>query len=158
AARTLAFETAKIKLRARLGERKVRRSKARDRVRPKHSPQKLRDRAFQVCHRDAAIDTQSFHLEEHRIVRRIGSVATKYTARRDHPYGHATTLHRVNLHGRSLRAQGETVDGVERVLPGARRVILGDVERVEVVEVGFDLAVVFDRISKRHKYIFQTFA
>jgi hypothetical protein len=68
-------------------------------------------------HRDAAIDTQTFNLKEHRIVRRIGSVAAKHSAGCDHAHRHATTLHRVNLHGRSLRTKREAVGCVERVLP-----------------------------------------
>src|SRR5262249_55271551 len=103
--RAFAFEATEIELRARLSERKVRRPEARDRVRPEHSSQKLRDRTFQMRHRDAAVNAQSFNLEEHRIVRRIRRVAPKHTAGCDHPNRHATTLHRVNLHGGSLRAQ-----------------------------------------------------
>ena len=44
---------------------------------------------LQVRHRDAAIDTQSFDLEKHRIVRGIGSIATKYATGRDHSDRHA---------------------------------------------------------------------
>src|SRR6185503_10045512 len=80
---SLAFEATEIKFSTRLGEREVRRPKARDRVRPEHPPQKLSHCAFQVRHRDAAIDTQSFDLEKHRIVRGIGSVAAKHSTRRD---------------------------------------------------------------------------
>src|SRR5690349_711218 len=93
AASALALEATEIKLRARLGERKVRRSKACHRFRPEHPLQKLRDRALQMRHRDAAVDAQSFNLEEHRIVRRIRSVAPKHTTGRDHPDRHATSLH-----------------------------------------------------------------
>src|ERR1041385_6344767 len=109
-------------------------------------------------HRDTTIDAQSFNLEEHRIVRGIRSVAPKHATGRDHPDRHATTLHRVNLHGRSLRTKRETLSRVERVLPRARRVVLGNIERVEVVEIRFDLAVVFDRVTKRDEDVFQTLA
>ena len=60
----------------------------------------------------------------------------------------------MNLDGRCLGAKREAVGRVER----AGRVVFGNVERVEVVEVRFDLAAVFDRVSKRYKDIFQTFA
>ena len=95
---SLALEATEIKLGARLRKRKVGWAKARDRVRPEHSPQKLSHRAFQVRHRDAAVDAQSFDLKEHRIVRGIGSIATKYTSGRDHSDGRAATLHCMNLH------------------------------------------------------------
>src|SRR6185369_2045783 len=153
---SLALEATEIKLGARLRERKVRRSKARDRVRSKHSSQKLSHRALQVRHRDTAIDAQSFDLKEHRIVRGIGSIATKYTAGRDHPNRRAATLHRMNLDGRRLRAKREAVSRVERVLPPSRRMVFGNIERGEVVEVGFDLATVFDRVAKRDEDVFQT--
>src|SRR5215213_2205439 len=157
-ASALAFETTEIKLRARLGERKVRRAKARHSVWPKHPSQKLRDRALQVRHRDAAIDTQAFDLEEHRIVCGIWSVTTKHTARRDHPDRHATTLHRVDLHGRCLRAKRKPIGGIERVLPRARRMVLRNVERIEVIEVLFDLAIVFNSVSERNEDIFEALA
>ena len=67
-----AFETTEIKLRARLREWKVRRTKACDRVSPEHAAQELRDGTLQVSHRNATVDTQSFNLEEHRIVSRVG--------------------------------------------------------------------------------------
>src|SRR5689334_13242148 len=78
ATRTFAFEATEIELSARLGERKVRWPEARDRVSPEHASQKLRDRSFQMRHRDAAVNAQTFNLEEHRIVRGIGSIAPKH--------------------------------------------------------------------------------
>src|SRR5262249_27430388 len=134
-AAALAFEATEIKLSARLSERKVRWAETRHRVGTKQAPQKLCNRSLQVCQGYASVDTQTFNLEEHRVVSRIRSVAPKHTAGRDHPDGHAPTLHCVDLHGGGLRAKRETLSRVERVLPGAGRMIQGDVEGVKVVEV-----------------------
>src|SRR5215217_4862044 len=111
-----------------------------------------------MCHRYAAIDTKTFHLEEHRIVSGIGSITPKHTARRNHPDRHATTLHRVNLDSRGLGAKRETVSGVERVLRRAGRMVGRNIERIEVVEVSLYLAVVFDGVPQCHKDVFQSFA
>src|SRR5690242_7146923 len=104
-----ALEATEIKLRARLGEGKVRRAKTRDRVGAKHAAQKLRHCSLQMRHRDAAIHAESLDLVEHRIVRRVGRVATKNTSGRDHANRHAATLHRMNLHGGCLRTKREAV-------------------------------------------------
>src|SRR5919106_6982903 len=104
----LTFKTTEIKLGARLREREIRGSKTRHRVGSKRAPQKFRNRSFQMRHRDATVNTQSLDLEEHRIVRRIGSIATKHTARRDHAHWNTATLHRMNLYGRRLRTKRET--------------------------------------------------
>src|ERR1041385_2781031 len=135
----LAFEATEIKLRTRLREREIRRPKTRHRVSAEYAPQKLGDCSFQVRHRDAAIPTEPLDLEEHRVVRRIRSIATKHTPRRDHAHRNTPTLHCVNLDGRSLRTKREPVSGVKRVLLGARRMVIRNIERVEIVEVGFNL-------------------
>src|SRR5688572_8807875 len=103
----LALETTEIKLGARLSEREIRRSKARDSVGTKHPSQKLADSPLQMSHCDASIHTQAFNLVKHWIVGRIGSVTPKDAARSDHPDRHATALHRMNLNGRSLRTKGQ---------------------------------------------------
>ncbi len=36
--------------------------------------------------------------------------------------------------------------------------VFRDVERVEVVKISFDLAVVFDRVTERHEDVFDSFA
>ena len=119
---------------------------------------KLCQRAFQMSHRDAAIDAESFDLEEHRIVSWIGRVAAEHAARRDHPHGRAASLHRMNLHRRSLRAQRKTIRGIERVLRIARRMTFRNIQRVEVIEVGFDLAIIFDGVTERDENIFDALA
>src|SRR5205823_1910865 len=103
-----AIEATVIDFSARLSEWKVRGTKARLCLRPEQAMNKFRQRAFQMRHRDSAIDAQAFHLKEHRIVRRIGSISAKDSARRNHAHGGAPALHRVNLYRRSLRAQCET--------------------------------------------------
>src|SRR5688572_11405213 len=114
AAASFAFEATEVEFGTGLGEREVRWPKACDRVRSKHSPQKLRDSPLEVGHRDPAIDTQAFNLEEHGIVRRVWRIATEDASGRDHPHRYTTPLHRVNLNRGSLRAQREAFSRVER--------------------------------------------
>src|SRR5205085_7909785 len=111
-----AIEATVIDFSARLSEGKVRGTKARLCLGPEQAMNKLRQRAFQMRHRNSAIDAQAFHLKEHGIVRRIGSISAKDSARRNHAHRRATALHRVNLYRRSLRAQRETFGRIERVL------------------------------------------
>src|SRR6185503_14912987 len=105
-----------------------------------------------------SIDTQTFNLKEHRIVSRIGSVASKHSSGRNHSNQDAAPLHRVYLDGGRLRTKREPVSGVERVLPRACRVIQRDIERIEIVEIRFDLAIVLDGISESDEDVFQTLA
>src|SRR6185312_5484779 len=69
--RAATLEAAEIELGARLSERKVGRPETSPGIRSEHTAQKLRYRAFQVRHRDAAVHTQSFNLKKHWIVSRI---------------------------------------------------------------------------------------
>src|SRR5947207_8305012 len=97
-------------------------------------------------HRDAAIDAQAFDLIEHGVVRWVRRIATKHAAWRNHAHRSATPLHRVNLYRGGLRAQGESIRCIKSVLRSPRRMSWRDIECVKVVEVGFDLAIVFDCI------------
>src|SRR5262245_25971824 len=125
-----AIETTIIDFSAWFGEWKVRRPKARLRCRTEEAVHKFGQRALQMRHRDAAIDAQPFDLIEHWIVCRVGRVAAKDSARRNHPHRRAASLHRVNLHRRGLRTQSKAFRRVERVLRIARGMAFWNVERV----------------------------
>src|SRR5260370_40434611 len=153
-ARAAAIEATVINFSARLSERKIGRSKAGPGFRAEQAMNELRQSTFQMRHRNSASVAESFDLIEHRIMGRVGRVAAKDSARRNHAHGRAAPLHRVNLHRRSLRTQRESVRRVERVLRIARRMTFRDVERVEIIKVGFDLAIVFDGIAERNEDVF----
>src|SRR5947207_14100194 len=97
AARAGTIKAAVIHLGAWLSKRKIGRAKAGFRVGTEEAMHKFGERAFQVGHRDSAVDTETLNLKEHWIVRRIRCVATKDTARSNHSHGCAASLHRVNL-------------------------------------------------------------
>src|SRR3977135_3269926 len=118
----------------------------------------LRQRSFQVRHSDSTIDTQALNLEEHRVVRWIGRIATEDTAGRDHAHGRAASLHRVDLDRRSLCSQGKAVSRIKGVLWVPRGMTLRNVKRVEVVKVCLDLAIIFDGVTERDKDVFDAFA
>src|SRR5207302_921400 len=82
------------------------------------------------------------------------SVSSKNSPRCDHPDGRTASLHRMNLHRRRLRAQGKAIGRVERILRCASRMILRNIQRAEVIEIRFNLAVVFYRVSQRDKNVF----
>src|SRR6267143_2268913 len=116
------------------------------------------ERAAQVRHRHALLHVQALDLVEHRRVRHVG-VAAVYLPRRDDADGrlarleHGADLHRARVRaqdargrlGRSLwrRRQRRGVER-ERVLHVARRVVDGETELLEVVDVPLDLRTVGD--------------
>src|SRR5207302_11285958 len=76
---TTATEATVVDFGARFGEGKVRRPEARLRLRAEQAVREFSQRAFQMRHRDPAIDAQAFDLIKHGVVRRIGRVAAKDT-------------------------------------------------------------------------------
>ena len=94
--------------------------------------------AFMFAKRDALAHHQAFDLVKHRRVRDVVIVAI-HAARRDQRERRLAGEHRADLHRRGMRAQQPAVGKIERVVHRARRMIGGDVERFEVVEVVFDL-------------------
>ena len=87
---------------------------------------------------DALVDHEAFDLVKHRRVRDVVIVAI-HAPRRDHRERRLAREHRADLHRRGVRAQQLAVGKIERVVHRPRRMIGGDVERFEVVEVVFDL-------------------
>src|SRR5437763_11329270 len=157
-ARAAALEAGVVGLHARLGERKIRGAEARARRGAEQTPDELGERALQVSHVRAALDEQALQLEEHRVVRRVGRVASEDPTGRDDAERRTPTLHRVNLHGRSLRAERQAVGRVESVLRRARRVQFRYVERGEVVELRLDFWAVLDRVAHRDEDVFDALA
>ena len=84
------------------------------------------------------IHDETLHLVEHR---RVGEVvvASEYRPRGDDADRRFALHHRPDLHRRSVGAEQGTVIEVESVLHISRRVVFGEVERFEVVEIILDL-------------------
>ena len=82
---------------------------------------------------------------EHVGVARVERVAPVRLARHDDRDRRRMLFHHADLHRRRVGAQHDVGAQVERVEPFARGMILGDVERVEVVVVAFDLRPEHDR-------------
>src|SRR6266498_439929 len=152
-----ALETTEVEFCARFCKRKIRRPKPRDRLRAKHPAQKLSHRALQMCHADSAIHAETFNLKKHRVVGWVRRIAAKDSAGSYHSQGRTTALHRMNLHGRGLRTQSKTLAGVKRILRSTRRMIVRNVQCVEVIEIRFDFASVLNRIPERHENVFDSF-
>src|SRR5687768_8210398 len=104
-------------------------------------------------HRDALIDAETLELMEHRCMGHIGRVAAEYLAGCKYADRNASPLHRTDLNGGGLRPERESVGRIERVLRFSGRVTLWNIQGVEIVMIGFDLAIVLDGIAHRDKYV-----
>ena len=122
----------------RLGEREVGRPEPQSARLLEELLGKAGQDALQVREADVLVDHEALDLMEHRRVRDI-RVAPVHGARRDHADRHALQLHRPDLHRRGMGPQQLAVAEIEGVVHRARRVVGGDVERLEVVEVVLDL-------------------
>ena len=132
-----------VHLAARLCEREVVRTEAGDGVLTVELFHERVERALQVRHRDALVDDHALDLVEHGGMGGVHLVLAVHAARSENTDGQRARLHRVDLHGRGLRAQqdGAVLGEVERVRPLAGGVSLEAVELGEVVVGGLDLAV-----------------
>ena len=105
------------------------------------------ERAAQVRHGQALVDGEALDLVEDRGVRRVEVVGAEHLAGADDVDRRLALEHGADLHRRGLGAQHQA--GVGRVdeegvlhLPG--RVVLAEVERVEVEPLGLDLGALGD--------------
>ena len=103
-----------------------------------------------------SVDGETLDLVEDRAVGRVELVGAvgPARARRRRPAGCAQQ--RPGLHRRGVGAQhagpGRRLD-VERVLHGAGRVVLAEVERVEVEPLGLDLGTLGDLVAHRDEHV-----
>ncbi len=134
APRAAAEKAAHVHLRRGLGERKEARAEADRRAGAEHLPGEELERALEVSHGDVPVHGEAFHLVEHRRVGDVG-VAAVHLAGADDPDRRRLRLHGADLDGRRVRAEQDVLGQVKRVLHVPGRVIPGDVERLEVVEV-----------------------
>src|SRR5256712_13557323 len=97
---------------------------------------------------NAAIDEKSFRLMKDGRFAHRDLIAPVDAAARQHLQRRLPTLHRSNLHVRSVRSQQELIDiEKERVLHVARWMIWSEVERLEVVPIRFYLRPRIERIA-----------
>ena len=136
-----------VELGARLGEREVVGAQAHLRVVAEHVLDEVVERAAQVGHREALVDRDALGLVEHRRVRRVELVGAEHATGCDAVERQLVLEQRAQLHRRRVRAQHEVrrrrLDE-ERVLHRARRVVLVEVERVEVVPLALELGALGD--------------
>ena len=149
----VAFEAREIEFRRRLGKREVGRPKTRDRIVAEHSLEPFGDGAFEMGHRDAFVDAETFELMKHRRVRHVRRVAAKNLTRCENAERHAAAFHRADLYGRCLRSKSKPVGRIKRVLRFAGRMSLRNIQSVEIVIIGLDLAVILDRVTHRNENV-----
>ena len=94
---------------------------------------------FEMTKVHALIDEQAFHLMEHGSVGLVRVAAVNAAWGNDPHRRFAGSLHGAHLHWRGMRAQQAPVGEIERVVHGTRRVVRGNVQGLEIVEVVFHL-------------------
>ena len=94
------------------------------------------------------VDGEALELVEDREVRRVDRVAPVDAADRDHVDRRPALFHLVDLRRRRLRAEQRLLVEEERVARRARRMPVGEAERVEVVAGRLDLAAVDDLVAE----------
>lgn len=152
-----------IGLGARLGKGEEVRAKARLALLAEELLDEVVERALEITEGDALVHNETLNLVELRQVRGIGDVVAVHLARADHVDGGLLLLHDVHLRTGCLRAQqyvafaphrallATSIDYVESVLHRTARMILGSVERREVIPVGLDLATTLDLVADAGK-------
>ena len=146
ASRSVACRTGDIDLGRRLREREEARAEAHLCVRIKELMQTQFERSLEIGKGDALVNDEPLHLCEHRGVRRIIGIAPIDTTGGNHANRRVrlVLLHRARLHGRGLRAQQDVLGDVERILHITRRVVLRQVQRLEVIVIALDLGSLLD--------------
>ena len=138
-----------------LGEGEERREEARADGRAEELLHGVVERALEVGEGDVGVDAEAFELVEDGRVGGVGGVVAVHLAGDDDADGRRLLLHGADLHGRGVGAHEQAVaQGLallagddEGVLGVARGVAGREVERLEVVVVGFDLGADADGVS-----------
>ena len=92
---------------------------------------------FEIGKTDVAINNQSFDLMKHWRMRLIG-IASIHTARRDDANRDAFFHHGTYLHRRRVSSQQVATRKIKRIVHGAGRVIFGNIQSREIVEIILD--------------------
>ena len=157
AAGAVAEEARHAHLRAGLDEREVRGTEADAALLTEQSSRHRLEGALQVREGDPFIHDERLHLVEDRQVRGVGRLATVDAPRRDDVHGWRLRLHRSYLDRARLRAEeqfGMAGDRhVQGVLHGPRGMVLGDVQRLEVVPVVLDLRPLDDAEPQTEEHV-----
>src|SRR5262244_1574419 len=139
AARAAALEAEHVHLRGRFREGEERGTEAYARARPEHLAGEVIQGPLEIGHGDVAIHGEAFDLVEHGRVGGVGEVVPEDFAGADDAHGRPLRLHGADLHGRGVGAQHDVRGHMEGVLHVARGMVVGKVERAEVVVVRLHL-------------------
>ena len=151
AARALAVRAGQIHLGGRLREGEEGRAEAGLDALAVHLAGELVQRALQVAHGDVLVDHQALHLVEHRAVGGVGLVGAVHPARADHADGRLAGGHDAGLHRGGVGAQHDVVIHVERILRIAGGMVLGQVQKLEVVVVILHLRALHHLVAHAHE-------
>ena len=118
------------------------------------------ERAFQIAEGDVGIDRQAFDLMKHGRVAGVGRIVAMHRPGNHDANRRTHLLHRANLHRRGMRAQQQALAlrlrllsrDEERVLRVARGMVRREIQRLEIVVVGFDHRAFGDRVAQFLEY------
>ena len=139
AARPLADLALHVHLGRGLREREERGAEPHPRVGREEAPGERGERGLEVHEGDPFVDREPLDLLEHGAVRGIERVAAVHLPRDYDPDGRRVALQGADLHGRRVGAQQHVSAQIERVLGIHGRMVLGEVERGEVIALGLGL-------------------
>src|SRR5574340_767862 len=140
---------AHVHLRRRLGEREERGPETHPQIVAfEEALQEVLHHALEIGETDLLVDPQALDLMEHRRMGGVG-VDTVDAPGRDDLQRRLVRLHVAHLHRRGVGAQHMLRVDVEGVVHRARRMVLRDVQRGEVVEIAFDLRAGRDGKTQR---------
>ncbi len=94
----------------------------------------MRQHAFEIGKRNRLVDHKPFDLMKHRRMGRV-VVVPIHRARHDDLQRRLAALHRADLHRRGVCSQQPAMRHEERILHIARRMVLGNIERLEVMVI-----------------------
>src|SRR5215467_1074606 len=99
-----ADEAGHVELRARLGERKKRRTEERSHARTEQGLHGMIERALQIAKSNVGVDRQALDLMEHGRMAGIGRIVAMHFAGNHEAYGRRRLLHGADLHRRRVGA------------------------------------------------------
>ena len=115
-------------------------------------------RALEVSKADTLVDDEAFHLREHRGMRGIVLIAAVNTARGNHANRLIgfVSLHGTRLYRRSLGTHENFISNIEGILHIARRMVLGQVQRLKVEVIALNFRTFFHAKAHVDKDILNT--
>ena len=159
-ARAATEDTGYVEFDRRLGKRKIAGAETCFDACTKKLFNKIFDRAGEIAKGDVGVDREAFDLMKHEGVRGVRIVAPIDFARHNDAHGGLALLQGANLHRRGVRAKQQRAGSafgqfeIKRVHVVANGMVLGNVQRFEIVVRRLDFGAFDDREANGKEDIF----